>query len=210
MKYSSQRCQKIGIKGNPSYEYFESPKKNFQYFDYREKIQFNSLDEFRTQDTVWTLLKTLCIQSRMEVPTWAAYNSVIGKSNPLKLVSTLPIIKGSPAECDNLYTAIRMGNDLIKKLLPEQKTIISFDLQLYAKAVLLQANPEIRNNFVFRMGELHAVFCFLKVLGKMIDGSGLDQAFEEARNLFDFFIQFFFGNFSFFPLLQPNLCATKK
>ena len=145
----------------------------------------------------------------MEVPTWAAYNSVIGKSNPLKLVSTLPIIKGSPAECDNLYTAIRMGNDLIKKLLPEQKTIISFDLQLYAKAVLLQANPEIRNNFVFRMGELHAVFCFLKVLGKMIDGSGLDQAFEEARNLFDFFIQFFFGNFSFFLLLLPNLCSTK-
>ena len=78
------------------------------------------------------------------------------------------------------------------------------------KAVLVQANPEIRNNFVFRMGELHAVFCFVKVLGKMIDGSGLDQAFEEARNLFDFFIQFFFGNFSFFPLLQPNLCATKK
>ena len=84
----------------------------------------------------------------MEVPTWAAYNSVIGKSNPLKLVSTLPIIKGSPAECDNLYTAIRMGNDLIKKLLPEQKTIISFDLQLYAKAVLLQANPEIWNNYI--------------------------------------------------------------
>ena len=145
----------------------------------------------------------------MEVPTWAAYNSVIGKSNPLTLVSPLPVINGSPTEWDNLYTTIRMANDL-SKILPEQKTIISFDLQLYAKAVLLQANPEIRNNFVFRMGELHAVFCFVKVLGKMIDGSGLDQAFEEARNLFDFFIQFFFGNFSFFPLLQPNLCATKK
>ena len=31
------------------------------------------------------------------------------------------------------------------------------------------------------MGELHVVFCFLKVPGKMIDGSGLDQAFEESR-----------------------------
>ena len=134
----------------------------------------------------------------MEVPTWAAYNSVIGKSNPLTLVSTLPIINGSPTEWDNLYTAIRMANDLSKKLLPEQKTIISFDLQLYAKAVLLQANPEIRNNFVFRMGELHAVFCFLKVLGKMIDGSGLDQAFEEARNLFDFFYSILFRKFFVF------------
>ena len=114
---------------------------------------------------MWTLLKALCIQSRMEVPTWAAYNSVIGKSNPLTLVSPLPVINGSPTEWDNLYTTIRMANDL-SKILPEQKTIISFDLQLYAKAVLLQANPEIRNNFVFRMGELHAVFAFSKFLGK--------------------------------------------
>ena len=94
--------------------------------------------------------------------------------------------------------------------MPEQKTITSFDLQLYAKAVLLQANPEIRNNFVFRMGELHAVFCFLKVLGKMIDGSGLDQSFEEARNLFDFFINSSSEIFRFFCSFiqiyaQPNL-----
>ena len=196
-------------KGKSKLRILWTAKNNFQYFDYREKIQFNSLDKFRTQDTVWTLLKTLCIQSRMGVPTWAACNSVIGKSNPLTLVSTLPIINGFLTEWDNLYNAIRMVNDLSTKLLPEQKTIIYFNLQLYAKAVLLQANPEILNNFVFRMGELHAVFCFLKVLGKMIDGSGWDQAFEEAHNLFEFFIQFFFGNFSFFLLLQPNLCSTK-
>ena len=42
------------------------------------------------------------------------------------------------------------------------------------------------------MGDLHAVFCFFKVLRKMIDGSGLDQAFEEARNLFDFFYSIIF------------------
>ena len=30
------------------------------------------------------------------------------------------------------------------------------------------------------MGEFHVVFCALKVLGKLVDGSGLDQAFVEA------------------------------
>ena len=30
------------------------------------------------------------------------------------------------------------------------------------------------------MGELHIVFCALKVIGKLIDGSGLVQAFDEA------------------------------
>ena len=31
------------------------------------------------------------------------------------------------------------------------------------------------------MGELHIVFAVLKTLGKIIDGSGLDQSFIEAR-----------------------------
>ena len=59
-------------------------------------------------------------------------------------------------------------------------TMISFDLQLYIKAVILQQRPDIRRGFVFHMGELHVVFCALNVIGKLIDGSGLDQAFDEA------------------------------
>ena len=92
-------------------------------------------------------MKALRTDSQMNVPTWAAYNSMLVKANSLTLVSTLPIINGSPTEWDNLYTAIRVAENLRKELVPEQKTIISFDLQLYAKAILLQANPDIRNNF---------------------------------------------------------------
>ena len=44
----------------------------------------------------------------------------------------------------------------------------------------LQEQDEINRNSIFRMGELHVVFTVLKVLGKMIDGSGLDQSLEEA------------------------------
>ena len=62
----------------------------------------------------------------------------------------------------------------------DEKTVISSNLQLYIKAIHLQQKPDIRDNFVFRMGELHVVFCVLKVLGKLIDGSGLYQALVEA------------------------------
>ena len=31
-----------------------------------------------------------------------------------------------------------------------------------------------------RMGEHHVVFCALKVIERLIDGSSLDQAFDEA------------------------------
>ena len=73
---------------------------------------------------------------------------------------------------------------LSKELSNGSKTVISFDLQLlYAKAIHLQVKPDIRDKYVFRTGELHIVFTSLKVLGKLINGSGLDQAFEEAGRI---------------------------
>ena len=45
---------------------------------------------------------------------------------------------------------------------------------------MLQQRTDIQNGFVFRMGELQVVFCVLKINGKLIDGSGLDQIFGEA------------------------------
>ena len=43
----------------------------------------------------------------------------------------------------------------------------------------MESNSEI-DNFVIRPGELHVVFTASKMLGKVIDGNGLDKAFEEA------------------------------
>ena len=70
-----------------------------------------------------------------------------------------------------------------KELSNSSKTVISFDLLLYAKAIRLQVKSDIRGNYVFRIGELHVVFTSLKVLDKLIDGSGLDQAFEKAGKI---------------------------
>ena len=109
------------------------------------------------------------------VPTWAACNSLITDLKPQAIVSTLPIISGSPTEWENLYTAIMEADKLRKYLNGATKTIISFD------------------NFVFRLGELHVVFCFMKTLGKMISGSGLDQAFIEAGKVL---LLYFFNCFA--------------
>ena len=54
-------------------------------------------------------------------------------------------------------------------------------MQLYTKCIQLQSKKELINNFLFRLGELHVVFAMLKVLGKYINNSGLDQPFTEAE-----------------------------
>ena len=80
-----------------------------------------------------------------------------------------------------LYTALKSAQNLNATVSSAEKTILSLNLQLYSKCMQLQSNLEIKEPFIFRMGELHIVFTALKTLGKIIDGSGLNQSFIEAR-----------------------------
>ena len=129
-------------------------------------------------DIVWAVLKTLSPSLSAKVPTWAAYNSLLRSASVTTIVSMLPIINGSPTLWENLYTAMKEAEKIRKHIYQDGKTIISFDLQLYIKAIMLQQRPDIQSGFVFRMGELHVVFCALKVIGKLIDE--IDQIFDEA------------------------------
>ena len=88
-----------------------------------------------SQDTAWYLMKTLSKAKHDNVPTWAAYTLLISDSKPLTNVTTLPIIPGNPTEWENLYSAIREADKVQKEINSDIKTIISFDLQLYAKLI---------------------------------------------------------------------------
>ena len=159
----------------------EPTMENLNYRGYFDDLSSSISDISAKNDTAWCLLKTLSPILSKKVPTWTAYNSLLAEKAPITTVSMLPVINGSPTLWENLYTAIKNAQDIKNDLYPNSKTIVSFDLQLYIKAIKLQSSrPDVQTEFVFRIGELHVVFCVLKVLGKMINGSGLDQVFEEA------------------------------
>ena len=67
------------------------------------------------------------------------------------------------------------------KVSPNKKTIVSLDLQLYEKCMEMCSKNEIEDNFIFRLGELHMVFAFLKVFGKYINCIGLDQILVDTE-----------------------------
>ena len=79
-----------------------------------------------------------------------------------------------------MYSAIAASAKLNVNIGQTSKTIISFDLQLYMKCIQLQSIGNINPHFIFRMGELHTVFCTMNVLGKVIDASGLDMSLSIA------------------------------
>ena len=132
--------------------------------------------------TDWFLMKTLLPTLSRDAPTWAAYDSILGKKTPKTVVMMLPVINGNPTAWGNLCSVFKEAERLRRSVYSDDKTIISFDIQLYIKTTRLQERNDVKNGFVFRMGELHVVFCALKVIEKLIDGSGLDQAFGEAGN----------------------------
>ena len=70
-------------------------------------------------------------------------------------------------------TAVVMGEN--------HKTVITFDLQLYEKAMKLQMHkaPDL-DHLVFRIGEMHTIMASLRALGASIDGSGFDEGWIEA------------------------------
>ena len=118
----------------------------------------------------------------LQVPTWAAYNSLLGIAPHTSThIRTLPLINGSPTDWSNLYTALRIVQGINTSQATGRKTIVSMDMQLYAYCIQLQSKEEIRDNFAFRTGELHVVFAMIKAIGKYIDSSGIDQAFIEAE-----------------------------
>ena len=59
-------------------------------------------------------------------------------------------------------------------------TIVSLDLQLLLKCMQMRENPNIQNNSIFRLDELHDVFIIIKMLGKYIENSGFGKLFVET------------------------------
>ena len=87
----------------------------------------------------------------------------------------------SPTDWTGLYTALKQPQGINMKVSPNKKTIVTLDLQLYAKCMGLRSKNEIKDNFIYRLGELHIVFAFLKVLGKYINCRVLDQILVDTE-----------------------------
>ena len=174
-KWESKRSK------DPIYKvkYCQPPNRtNTECKDYVSLCSTDQVKFYSADDTVWNVLKSL---SRATiVPNWAAYNSLLNERHLVTTICTLPLISGSPTNWFNLSTALNVTKKMLDCVTKGRKAIVSMDLQLYAKCIQLQEKNEIIECFIFRMGELHVVFTVLKVLGKIINNSGLDLSFEEA------------------------------
>ena len=149
-------------------------------FEKTEVAKGDAMNTFIKSDLIWAIRKLFDDSENPIIPTWSAYNSLITHPLPKTIYCGLPLLRGSPTDWSNLYTSLKIVQNINEVVSPETITIVSCDLQLYNKCLQLKSNDAIRDNFVFRMGELHCVFAILKVMGKYIENSGLDLLLVES------------------------------
>ena len=59
----------------------------------------------------------------------------------------------------SLYTALKICQGISTTIVPNKKTVITLELQLYyIKAIQLRDHDQVGNDFFFSVGELHVVF----------------------------------------------------
>ena len=93
-------------------------------------------------DLAWSVGNSI-IRSRLEqvkIPTWAPYNSqVLSLTHQLTTVSMMPLLAAPAHEWSTMLTVLMQAQKITAVVMGENhKTVITFDLQLYKKAVKLQ------------------------------------------------------------------------
>ena len=115
------------------------------------------------------------VSQMCQLPTWNAFNSLLTETPSVTLCETLPLSPISPTDWTVLYAALKQAQEINMKVFPNKKSIVTLDLQLYAKCMELRSRNKIKYKLIFKLEELNIVFAFLKVLGKYINCCGLDQ-----------------------------------
>ena len=94
----------------------------------------------------------------------------------------LPLVAAPANEWQTLVTVIMQAQHITTQVVgPDQKTLITLDMDLYARAVKLQnLKPDEFKSDVFRIGEFHTMLCALRALGSMIENSGIDDAWIQS------------------------------
>lgn len=120
---------------------------------------------------------------KIHIPAWAGYNSLICKDQqPLTRIHVLPLVASPANEWQTLFTVLKHAQQISAEVVgPEQKTIITLDMDLYMRALKLQMmSQDCGNKWILRIGEFHTVLCALRAVGSSIENSGIDDAWVES------------------------------
>ena len=88
------------------------------------------------------------------IPTWAAYNSLLSAEKPLTEVSVLPLIAAATYEWQTLVTVLKHTEQINCVVVgPNRKTVVTLDMALYERAKQLEmTRDDCKGKWLLRLG----------------------------------------------------------
>lgn len=110
--------------------------------------------------------------------SWSAFHS--NRAEPPDKLSNVaivaPLYRRSPTQVPILIDILKRAMHINVLIVgPGKKTLMTLDGDLYIRGVKV---PNYKKNWIIRLGSLHTIIAALKCLGKYIEGSGIDTAWE--------------------------------
>ena len=116
------------------------------------------------------------------------YNSVLlskgDRHTSIAKILVFPLIPGPADDYNAIYTGFKLAQNVTTFSVCDQKTIITFDLDLYERALKLRnSSPKLMGNFILRLGELHIVFAQCRAIGRYLENTGIDDAWLKSESI---------------------------
>ena len=119
---------------------------------------------------------------KSKIPDWAGFMSLVLSRQSLTKVGALLLLPEVAHEWSIMLTVVLQASKF-KTLVTgeEHPTVITFDMDLYEKAVhLVDARDDMKGTVLPRLSELHAVMTALRALRSSVENSGIDEAWIES------------------------------
>ena len=112
---------------------------NEVFKQYNDLSSIIDISHFTNRNRLWGMLQVVDVSQMCQLSTWNIFNSLLTKTPSVTLCEILPLSPISPTNWTELYTALRQAQGTNMKVSPNEKTIVTLDLQLYAKCMELRS-----------------------------------------------------------------------
>ena len=105
-------------------------------------MRYENIEKYKLQDKICAVCQSLDNVKDTFPTSDTPYSLLVSQQNITKC-QLLPLYQETSTDWSNLYAALKIAPGVSISVQPNQKTIVSLDLQLHAKCMQLRENKEV-------------------------------------------------------------------
>lgn len=154
---------------------------DFRVRHWKENDGEEAFGQSSKKNLLWIFTRKSSSDREQEVPGWAGFVSSTGDApESLTTVDYYPVINHPITDLSTVQECLRAAEEASHEV-GQEIVITTFDLGVCMKAYpILWSNPARYKNHIVLIGTFHVLCAYFKMLGKKMEGSGLQDILIES------------------------------